>query len=65
LNERLHNNKFEIEEHRIASLLPKSMNSPLTKMLERAKPSNTRHMLKKLLQDIGYDYATQQILVEM
>ena len=51
-NEGLHKNNFKFEEDIIASLLPKSMNSQLTKMLERAKPSNPRHVLKKLIQDI-------------
>jgi hypothetical protein len=31
LSEGLHNNNFKFEEHRVASLLPKSMNLSLTK----------------------------------
>jgi hypothetical protein len=43
-------------EHGITSLLPKSMNSRLTKMLDKASKvkggsSNSKYMFKKLLQD--------------
>jgi len=47
----VHKNDFKFEEHRVASLLPKSMNSRVTKLLEKAKQSNPRNMLRKLLQD--------------
>jgi hypothetical protein len=46
---------IKFQEHRVASLLPKSMNSHLTKMLEKASEVkerlNPKYMLKKLLQD--------------
>jgi hypothetical protein len=51
------NFKFE-EEHTVISLLPKSMNSRLIKMLEKASKakeegssSDRKYMLKKVLQD--------------
>jgi len=36
LSEGVHNNNLEFEEHGVASLLPKSMNSRITKMLEKS-----------------------------
>jgi hypothetical protein len=52
LSEYVYKNNFKVEEHRIHSLLPKSMNSRVTKLLERAELSNPRNKLKKLLQDL-------------
>jgi hypothetical protein len=42
LSEGMHNNKNKLE----------NINTRVTKLLERSKISNPRHMLKKLIQDI-------------
>jgi hypothetical protein len=57
LSEGLHNNNFNFEEHRVASLSPKSMSSRITKMLEKSSKvkegssSEPKYMLMKFLQD--------------